>query len=116
MLILGNPPSRGLRVDSRHRVLDGGGRAVATYTVGMRAVVLFSIVRVAAFVVPFAILLAIGLIWWVAALIAAVLGFCVSYIFLRPLRDRVALKLVEARGIRAASADERAEDAPTTTT
>jgi ABC-type bacteriocin/lantibiotic exporter with double-glycine peptidase domain len=78
----------------------------------VRAVVLFSVVRVIVFVVPFGILFAIGLEWWVAALVAAVLGFCVSYIFLRPLRDRVALKIVEARGTQTASADEAAEDGP----
>jgi uncharacterized membrane protein YphA (DoxX/SURF4 family) len=78
----------------------------------VRAVVLFSVVRVIVFVVPFGILFAIGLEWWVAALVAAVLGFCVSYIFLRPRRDRVALKIVEARGTQTASADEAAEDGP----
>jgi ABC-type bacteriocin/lantibiotic exporter with double-glycine peptidase domain len=78
----------------------------------VRAVVLFSVVRVIVFVVPFGILFAIGLEWWVAALVAAVLGFCVSYIFLRPLRDRVAQKIVEARGTQTASADEAAEDGP----
>ena len=80
----------------------------------MRTVLLFSALRVLAFAIPFGILLAIGLEWWVAALIAAVAGFCVSYIFLRPLRDRVALQLVDARTPKAASGDEAAEDAPPT--
>jgi hypothetical protein len=76
----------------------------------MRTVLLFSVLRVLAFAIPLAVLLAIGLEWWAAALIAAVLGFCVSYIFLRPLRDRVALQLVAARGPQKAAADEAAED------
>jgi uncharacterized membrane protein len=78
----------------------------------VRAVLLFSALRVAAFAIPFGILFAIGLEWWVAALIAAVVGFCVSYIFLRPLRDRVAVQLAEARSTPKPTADETAEDAP----
>ncbi|MGB3909884.1 MAG: DUF4229 domain-containing protein [Pseudolysinimonas sp.] len=78
----------------------------------MRTVLLFSALRVLVFAIPFGILLAIGLEWWAAALIAAVVGFCVSYIFLRPLRDKVALQLVEARTPKPASGDEAAEDAP----
>ena len=75
---------------------------------------LFSALRVLVFAIPFGILFAIGLEWWVAALIAAVVGFCVSYIFLRPLRDRVALQIVAARGTSKVSADEAAEDLPPT--
>lgn len=78
----------------------------------MRAWLLFSAVRVLVFAVPFAILFALGIDWWIAALIAAVVGFCVSYIFLRGLRDRVALQLAEARNTAPKrSADEEAEDA-----
>lgn len=77
----------------------------------MRAVLLFSAVRVLVFAIPFAILFALGLEWWIAALIAAVVGFCVSYIFLRPLRERVALQLAEARSAAPrASSDDEAED------
>lgn len=78
----------------------------------MRAVLLFSALRVLVFAIPFGILFAIGLEWWVAALIAAVVGLCLSYILLRPLRDRVALQLAEARGAPRPGADESAEDAP----
>lgn len=77
----------------------------------MRAWLLFSAVRVLVFAVPFAILFALGIDWWIAALIAAVVGFCVSYIFLRGLRDRVALQLAEARSAAPKpTADEEAED------
>lgn len=82
----------------------------------MRAWLLFSVVRVLVFAVPFGVLFAIGLDWWVAALLAAAIGFCVSYIFLRPLRDRVALQLAHARAAAgpapAAGSDEDVEDAP----
>lgn len=81
----------------------------------VRAVVLFSILRVLVFAASFGILLAVGFDWIWAALIAAVVGFCVSYIFLRPLRDRVATQLAasrdEAKAARART-DESAEDAP----
>lgn len=77
----------------------------------MRAWLLFSAVRVLVFAIPFAILFALGVDWWIAALIAAVVGFCVSYIFLRGLRDRVALQLAESRSAAPkSSADEEAED------
>jgi hypothetical protein len=78
----------------------------------VRALLLFTALRVLAFAAPFGILFALGLEWWAAALIAAVIGFCVSYIFLRPLRDRVALQLAEARSTPKVSADEAAEDSP----
>jgi hypothetical protein len=74
---------------------------------------LYSALRVLAFAIPFGILFALGLEWWVAALIAAVIGFCVSYVLLRPQRDRVALRIAEARAAAGApKADEDAEDAP----
>ena len=78
----------------------------------MRAWLLFTAVRLLAFVAPFALLYALGVDWWIAALGAAVIGFCVSYIFLAPLRDRAALQLAEARAKAAKpGADEAAEDA-----
>ena len=78
----------------------------------MRDWLLFSTVRLLAFVVPFVVLMVIRLDWWIAALGAAVIGFCVSYIFLASLRDRVALRVAEARaGSPKVRADEAAEDA-----
>lgn len=79
----------------------------------MRDWLLYSALRVLAFAVPFGILYALGLEWWISAIIAAVIGFCVSYVLLRPQRDRVALRIVEARAAAGApKADEDAEDAP----
>lgn len=78
----------------------------------VRAWVLYSIVRVLVFAVPFGILFAIGLDWWIAALVAAAIGFCLSYIFLRDLRAGVTTRLA-SRGTRLTPrADEEAEDGP----
>lgn len=79
----------------------------------MRDWLLYTALRVLAFAVPFGILYAIGLEWWIAALIAAVVGFCLSYVLLRTQRDRVALRIAEARaGSGRPKADEDAEDSP----
>ena len=79
----------------------------------MRDWLLYSALRVLAFAVPFGILYAIGFEWWIAALVGATLGVCLSYIVLRPLRDRVATHIAEARaGAAEPRADENAEDAP----
>ena len=78
----------------------------------MRAWLLFTAVRLLAFVAPFVLLYALGVDWWIAAIGAAVIGFCVSYIFLAPLRNRAALQLAEARAKGPKqSSDELAEDA-----
>jgi hypothetical protein len=78
----------------------------------VRAWLLFTAVRLLTFVAPFGLLYALGVDWWIAAIGAAVIGFCVSYIFLAPLRDKAALQLAEARarGPKPGT-DEDAEDA-----
>ncbi len=69
----------------------------------MRAWILYSAVRIGVFLVLFVALYAltasIGFdpAWLISALAAAVLAFCISYIFFRPLRERVALDVVAAR-------------------
>ena len=77
----------------------------------MRAWLLFTFERLLAFIAPFVLLYALGVDWWIAAIGAAVIGFCVSYIFLAPLRNRAALQLAQARarGTQSGS-DETAED------
>ena len=89
----------------------------------MRAWILYSAVRIGVFLLLFALLYAltasIGLspAWLISALAAAVLAFCISYIFFRPLRERVALDVVAARAGTAkapaakAGSDEDVEDA-----
>lgn len=69
----------------------------------MRAWILYSALRVGMFAVLFLLLWALTASVWpstaiiIAAIGAAVLSLCLSYIFLKPLRDRVALQVVEAR-------------------
>jgi membrane protein YdbS with pleckstrin-like domain len=69
----------------------------------VRAWILYSGLRIGVFLVLFAGLYAvtatIGLnpAWAIAAVTAAVLALCISYIFFKPLRDRVALSVAEAR-------------------
>jgi hypothetical protein len=57
----------------------------------------FTVLRVLMFVVPFVLLLVLGFKGWLAALLSAVIGLCLSYIFLRKPRETVARGLYEAR-------------------
>lgn len=59
--------------------------------------VYYSVYRVLLFAVPLAVLLAFGLKGWVSAVLAAVIGLCLSYIFLRKPRESVARGLYEVR-------------------
>ena len=89
----------------------------------MRAWILYSALRVGVFLLLFVALYAltasIGFdpAWLISAVAAAVLALCISYIFFRPLRERVALDVVAARAGTAktaaakAGSDEDVEDA-----
>ncbi|MCU1635135.1 MAG: hypothetical protein JWQ68_374 [Cryobacterium sp.] len=59
--------------------------------------VYYSVYRVLMFVVPLVILLLLGIEGWLSTLIAAVIGLCLSYIFLRKPRESVSRELYEAR-------------------
>lgn len=59
--------------------------------------VYYSVLRVVMFAVPLAILLALGIEWWLAAVLAAVIGLSLSVILLRTPRNSVARDLYEAR-------------------
>ena len=82
----------------------------------MRAVLVYSLVRVGLFAVFLAALLLLGLQWAIAAVAAAVIALCLSFIFFRGPRDKVALQLAERRAKTDAGApavagrDEEAED------
>ena len=83
----------------------------------MRAWIVYSALRVGVFLVLFALLFAltttIGLqpAWLIAAVVAALLALCISYIFFRRLRERVALDIAAARAAPAKSGDdEEVED------
>lgn len=71
---------------------------------------LYSLVRVGIFAVTFGLLFALGIEWWLAAIIAAVIGLCVAYIFFGKLRDAVALDIAARRARPAGDADTAAED------
>jgi len=73
--------------------------------------VAYSLLRVGVFVVAFAVLMLANVPWWLSAVIAAVIGLCVGYIFFGRLRDRVALDIAERRTRPAGDADSAAEDA-----
>jgi inner membrane protein involved in colicin E2 resistance len=87
----------------------------------VRAWIVYSALRVGVFLALFALLFvlttAIGLepAWLISGCAAAVLALCISYIFFRGLRDRVALDVAAARtGAKTSAAragsDEDAED------
>lgn len=84
----------------------------------MKSWVLYSLLRVGLFAAVFAVLLLIGAAPWLAAIIAAIIGFCVSYLFLSKPRDEVARDLYDRRNRDAEhspkTADEEAEDAADT--
>jgi len=73
--------------------------------------VLFSLLRVGIFAAAFALLLLLGLVPWLAAIIAAVIGLCVSYLFLGRAREAMSTQLYENRHAGdAIASDEEAED------
>ena len=76
----------------------------------MKPWVLYSLVRVGVFALSLAILLVIGIEWWLAAIIAAVVGLCIAYIFFGKLRDAGARDIVQRRTQPKVDADAAAED------
>lgn len=76
----------------------------------MRPWIAYTLLRVGLFALFFGVLFVLGLQWWLAAIIAAVLGFCVAYIFFRRLRARVAADLAVARARTDVRPDEVVED------
>lgn len=63
----------------------------------MRPWIKYSLIRLAIFVVVLVVLLIFGMNPFLAAIVAAVAGFALSYIFFRGIRDEVAAELA-ARG------------------
>lgn len=55
-----------------------------------RQLIVYSILRLLLFAVPFTIFMLINITWWVSALLATVIAVCLSYIFLRRQRHEVA--------------------------
>ena len=69
--------------------------------------------RLAAFAVPLVIMLWLGMIPWIAALLSAIIGLCVSYIFFAKTRNALSTSLFEKRAHKTSSSDQDAysEDA-----
>ena len=73
----------------------------------------YTLLRVAFFAVPFAILMLFNITWWISAILAAIIGLSSSYIFLARLRNRMSTAIYEARVKQKTAtpgADETAED------
>lgn len=71
----------------------------------------YSLARLGVFVLVFAALMLAGVPWWLSAVIAAIIGLCVGYLFFGRLRDAVALDIAQRRARPGGDADSAAEDA-----
>ncbi|MDO9589665.1 MAG: DUF4229 domain-containing protein [Microcella sp.] len=71
----------------------------------------YSLLRLGLFGGALGILLALGLDWWWAAIVASIVAMTVSYIFFTSLRDAVATDLHARRTRPAVDPDAQAEDA-----
>lgn len=73
----------------------------------------YTVLRLLVFAVPLAVLLLVGLVWWASVIAAALIGLCLSYIFLSRPRNAVSSDLYTARhrDKPATSADDDDEDA-----
>ncbi|MDR6972495.1 DUF4229 domain-containing protein [Leifsonia shinshuensis] len=73
----------------------------------------YTVLRLLVFAVPLAILLVVGVVWWLAVIAAALIGLCLSYIFLSRPRNAVSSDLyaVRHRETPAHSEDDDVEDA-----
>ncbi|MDN4598187.1 DUF4229 domain-containing protein [Leifsonia virtsii] len=73
----------------------------------------YTVLRLLVFAVPLAILLLVGVVWWLAVIAAALIGLCLSYIFLSRPRNAVSSDLyaVRHRDKPVRSEDDDVEDA-----
>lgn len=62
------------------------------------------------FAVPLALLLWLQVVFYIAAIGAAIIGFCVSYLFFRRQRDAVAISIVNIRSRKQSDADSDIEN------
>jgi hypothetical protein len=88
-------------------------RLDAAYTCVVKPWLLYSVIRVGLFAAVLALLLLAGIEGWLAALIAAIIGLCVSYLFLGRQREAVSTTVYDRRSGRtsAPTDDEDVEDA-----
>ncbi len=57
----------------------------------------YTVLRLLVFAIPLAVLLLLGIVWWAAVIAAALIGLCLSYIFLSKPRNAVSSDLYEVR-------------------
>jgi hypothetical protein len=72
--------------------------------------ILFSLIRVGTFAAALAVLMLLGVNVIVAAIGAAVIGFCVSYIFLRKQREAVSSSIAHLRSTKDRDRDNELEN------
>ncbi|MGV8876589.1 MAG: DUF4229 domain-containing protein [Rhodoglobus sp.] len=77
----------------------------------MKPWIQYSLVRVGIFAAVFTLLMVVQGDWLISAIIAAIVGFAISYIFFGKLRNAVALDIVARRSARSHDPDRDAEDA-----
>jgi hypothetical protein len=73
--------------------------------------IIYSLLRLGIFAAAFTLLMVAQVEWWLSALIAAILGFAISYVFFGTLRDAVARDIVARRAGPSHDPDRDAEDA-----
>ena len=77
------------------------GRAGAApwgaYTVRVKPWLAYTLLRLGLFAAVFAVLMLLGVEWWLSAIFAAVIGLLVAYIFFGRLRGQVAQELAQRR-------------------
>jgi hypothetical protein len=78
--------------------------------------VLYTVYRILMFLVPLVILLVLRIEPWLSTLLAAIIGLCLSYIFLRSPREEVARDLYAAThrdksAVKTDAGDDETEDA-----
>ena len=78
----------------------------------MRPWIKYSLIRLSIFIVVLVVLLIIGMNPFLAAVVAAVAGFVIAYVFFRKVRDEVAAELAQrgTRAIPVRNVDTDAED------
>ncbi len=65
--------------------------------------------RLAAFAIPLVIMLWLGMIPWLAAVLSAIIGLCISYIFFAKTRNALSESLYEKRAARNVNLDKDAD-------
>lgn len=73
----------------------------------------YTVLRLLVFAIPLAVLLVLGIVWWASVIAAALIGLCLSYIFLSKPRNAVSSDLYEVRHREkpVPSVDDEVEDA-----